>query len=528
MRFIALRLFAAISGACFAAQLLAIAPANATTQPRYGGTLRVELHTASVSLDPREWRVGSLESATDEKLAALIFERLIELDNYGHFQPVLATEWSHDATNRRWQFVLRPGVKFSDGAPLTAGDVVAALQPLLPEGLQISASANGVIMQSASPAPDLLEQLASGRYFVYRITTSGALVGTGPFVLQDSSHAAQGDLGPHLNFRENEETWSGRPYLDAVDVTLGVPPLRAMFDLQLGKTDLIELAPDLVPRAKQASLRVWSSDPVVLYGLRFDETQAVAVHARLREALSLALDRGTMANVLLQKQAQPAAALLPQWLSGYAFLFNVEANLERAKELRRSLAARAGAADPLRLRVEPAGDLPKLLGERVAINARQASIAIQVVNRTTQHSGAALPASTASSSGASSDSAAGIHLFAWRYSSLSPRAELDAMFAAYNLAESQAAEAGADREQLYARESRVLENWQVLPLVEQAESVGIGVAVHNWLPARWGEWHLADVWLAASDAAQADASDAPSDPPKNAAQKPASVPGVKP
>jgi len=254
------------------------------------------------------------------------------------------------------------------------------------------------------------------------------------------------------------------------------------------------------------------------------------VDARLREALSLALDRGTMANVLLQKQAQPAAALLPQWLSGYAFLFNVEANLERAKELRRSLAGSAAAnGEPLRLRVDFAGDLPKLLGERVAVNARQASIAIQVVNKPTQHSGVALSASTASSSAASSDSAAGIHLFAWRYSSLSPRAELDAMFAAYSLAESpQVAEAGADREQLYARESRVLENWQVLPLVEQAESVGIGGAVHNWLPARWGEWHLADVWLAASGAAQADASDTPSDAPKNAAQKPGSVPGVKP
>jgi hypothetical protein len=38
--------------------------------------------------------------------------------------------------------------------------------------------------------------------------------------------------------------------------------------------------------------------------------------------------------VLLQKQAEPAAALLPQWLSGYAFLFTVDTNLDRAKEMR--------------------------------------------------------------------------------------------------------------------------------------------------------------------------------------------------
>ena len=128
---------------------------------------------------------------------------------------------------------------------------------------------------------------------------------------------------------------TGRPFVDGIDVTLGVPPLRAMFDLQLGKADLIELAPDLVPRAKQSNLRVWSSEPVTLYGLRFDDAQAAASDVRLREALSLSLDRGTMASVLLQKQAEPAAALLPQWLSGYAFLFTVDTNLERAKELRR-------------------------------------------------------------------------------------------------------------------------------------------------------------------------------------------------
>ena len=106
---------------------------------------------ASISLDPRTWRVGSLDSATNEKLAALVFERLVALDNYGRFQPVLATEWSHDVSSKRWQFTIRPGVKFSDGTALTAADAVAALQPLLPATEQISASGNIVVIQSAAP-----------------------------------------------------------------------------------------------------------------------------------------------------------------------------------------------------------------------------------------------------------------------------------------------------------------------------------------------------------------------------------------
>src|SRR5579863_4868794 len=123
MRLINFRLLALSS-----ALLLAVTVCDASENPRYGGTLRVEMRGGSVSLDPREWQVGSFEAASNEKLAGLVFERLVALDNYGRFQPVLATEWSHDASNQRWQFTIRAGVKFSDGATLTSSDVAAALQ----------------------------------------------------------------------------------------------------------------------------------------------------------------------------------------------------------------------------------------------------------------------------------------------------------------------------------------------------------------------------------------------------------------
>ena len=498
--------------------------APAAEKPRYGGTLRVELSAANVSLDPRTWRVGSLDSATNEKLAALVFERLVALDNYGRFQPILAVEWSHDSSSKRWQFTIRPGIKFSDGTALTAADTVGALQPLLPATEQISASGNTIVIQSAVPVPDLLEQLASGRYFVYRVQANGDLVGTGPFVLRVAPAGASTSrsASSHLNFRANEEAWSGRPFVDGIDVTLGVPPLRAMIDLQLGKADLIELASDLVPRAKQSNLRVWTSEPITLYGLRFDDAQAAASDVRLREALSLSLDRGTMASVLLQKQAEPAAALLPQWLSGYAFLFNVDTNLERAKELRRGLPANeAAGTEPLRLRVDPPGDLAKLLGERVAVNARQASISVQVVPKSVSRITSAAPAA--------SDPPSGVHLFAWHYSSLSPRAELDSLFAAYNLNEpSEVNATSTDHEQLYARERRVLEDRRVLPLVLQAESVGLGSAVRDWMPAHWGEWHLADVWLELPEPAAADSPNTGNTAALSSPQPRAAAPGAKP
>src|SRR5712664_4701050 len=112
--------------------LLMVPASRGTLSPRRGGTLRVELHAQTVSLDPREWGTGMTASATNEKLAALVFDRLVALDNYGRFQPQLAAEWTHDAAARRWQFVLRAGVKFTDGALLTPADVVAALRTVLP------------------------------------------------------------------------------------------------------------------------------------------------------------------------------------------------------------------------------------------------------------------------------------------------------------------------------------------------------------------------------------------------------------
>src|SRR6516162_4644569 len=165
------------------AALLLTQTVSGANRPQYGGTLRVELYAGSVSLDPREWKAGSTPAAEDEKLATLIYDRLVTLDDYGRFQPALAAEWSHDAAEKNWQFKLRPGVKFSNGSLLTSSDVAKALQGLLPPPLQIIPGDNNLTIRSSRPVPDLLEQLASGRYFVFRKNPDGTLLGTGPFYL---------------------------------------------------------------------------------------------------------------------------------------------------------------------------------------------------------------------------------------------------------------------------------------------------------------------------------------------------------
>jgi peptide/nickel transport system substrate-binding protein len=490
-----------LAGAEFLALLLVLASATppqagASTRPQYGGTLRIELHAAALNLDPRQWTEGTPESAASEQLAALVFDRLISLDNYGRFQPQLATDWTHDASFRRWQFTLRSGVEFSDGSALTPADVAAALRPMLPASLQITTSANGVVVQATSAMPDMLEVLASGRYFIYRVLPDGTLTGTGPFKLAEAAKAPSENASPDpaasvlkLRFVASEQSWAGRPFLDTIEVTLGVPPLRAMFDVQLGKADIAVLSPDIARRATQSNLRVWSSAPLTLYALQFEDADRAPSNASLREAVSLSLDRATMAGVLLQKQADPASALLPQWLSGYAFLFSTETNLDRAKELRTSLpAASAGTAVPLLLRISVPGDLAKLLGERVAVNARQSGLSMQIASGPELH--VAIGASKAK------EPEIALRLLAWRYTLLSPRAELEAMTASLHLEDVNAAtRTASEPEQLYEEEKRLLDEKKILPLVDLPDYVGLSPAVRDWLPASWGEWHLADVWL---------------------------------
>ncbi len=455
--------------------------------PRYGGTLHVQLRASGVSLDPREWTPGSLSAAESDKVAILVYDRLVTLDDYGKFQPALATEWSHDTAAKNWQFKLRAGVRFSDGSPLTPAHAAAALQVTLGNNFDISATDTGLNIHAIHPAPDLLEQLASGRNFIFRVHTDGTLLGTGPFFVAESVTAAPSETNPlaikpaKIKLQANENCWAGRPFVDFVEVTLGGPPLRQIYDLQIGKADIAEIAPDLVRKARQEGIRIWSSAPVTLVALRFDDALAAPAADPLREALWLSLDRDTMANVLLQRQAQPVAALLPQWLTGYAFLFESPMNLERARALRASFpSGEAGAGQALRLHVDPTGDLFKLLGERVAVNARQANLMVQV-----------------SGPGNSSDTSAflgGLHLFAWRYDSLSPHVELEAMLKQMPDGTDLSANA-SDPEPLFAQERRMLEERRILPLLALPEFVGVRANVHNWNASAWGDWRLADVWL---------------------------------
>src|SRR5512140_3066100 len=94
-----------------AAALLNAAPATAQS-------LRIALSSEPTSVDPHYHVL-----APNNALAAHIYDGLTDLDEQQRVVPGLATSWKNDGANK-WTFQLRKGVKFSNGKPFTADDVI--------------------------------------------------------------------------------------------------------------------------------------------------------------------------------------------------------------------------------------------------------------------------------------------------------------------------------------------------------------------------------------------------------------------
>ena len=471
MKRIAFRFLAAASvavGPAFLPALLVVwhaFPAYSATRPHYGGTLRAEMRARAASLDPREWPSDPAGAAGAEQGVSLVLERLVRLDENGQPQPALAVAWQHDAESKRWQFRLRAAVKFHDGTPLTPNQAAAALQSLLGETRRVNVSGEWLVIESLQSMPDLLGELARGRNFIFRAVPEG-LVGTGPFRITEWQPRRR------LVLAANEDYWAGRPFVDGVTVEMGVAAPQQLIDLELGKADLVELSPEQVRRAAQSGERSWSSAPVELLALAFDRHRPGVQDARMRQAVALAIDRTSIVNVLLQKQGAAAGSLLPQWLSGYAFLFPKAADTERAKQLRGQLSA----ATPLVLVYDSGDASARAIAERVAVNARETGTTVQL------------------SEGGPAAAHADARLVRLRLASTDARAALDSLFAA--LGEPGALPAGAATpEQLYAAERALLDSYRIVPLVHLPDIYGLGPRVKNWMPPRWGGWRLDDVWL---------------------------------
>src|SRR5580692_2837650 len=171
--------------------------------------------------------------------------------------------------------------------------------------------------------------------------------------------------GHRAVFAADDNAAGGRPFVDSVEVQLARPLRDQSIDLELGKTDIVELGPNEI-RRQQPGRKTWQSQPVRVVALVFNRR---VEDAHVREALALAVDRAAILTVLLQRQGEISGALLPQWLSGDAFLFPAPLDLQRARAL-------AAGARPLTLGVSDPG--LRAIADRIALNARDAGLMVNV------------------------------------------------------------------------------------------------------------------------------------------------------
>ena len=93
----------------------------------------------------------------------------------------------------------------------------------------------------------------------------------------------------------------------------------------------------------------------------------------LRQALALAIDRKPIHSALLKGAGEPTAALLPNWMTGYNAAFPTQVKVQRAKAL---LAESRQPA--LTLSYDARDPQAQLIAERIALNAREAGITVEV------------------------------------------------------------------------------------------------------------------------------------------------------
>lgn len=280
---------------------------------------------------------------------------------------------------------------------------------------------------------------------------------TGGFVL------SQWEAGRRAAYAADDNAPGGRPFLDGVEIQMARPLRDQSIDLELGKADVVELGPNELRRLA-AGHKTWSSSPVRVIALVF---AARVASQPLREALALAVDRTAIYNVLLQRQGEISGALLPQWLSGYAFLFPAAADVARARGL---VAGLPPAARTLTLAVGDASLRP--IADRIALNARDAGLAVSVTPQ---------------------NGAADVRLTQARLVSADPARALAALSGQLGLGEPQLADSP---QSLYDAERALLEGFRVVPLFHVPDLYGANPRVKGEPGiAPLGEWRFENLWV---------------------------------
>jgi peptide/nickel transport system substrate-binding protein len=326
--------------------------------PAMAQELRIGIASEPSSADPHFHNLGP-----NNQLRRNIFESLVGADEKQQLFPLLAESWK-PLDDTRWEFKLRDGVTFSDGSAFDAYDVVYTIcripgvpdspslfttytkfiqdvevvdpltlifhtegpYPLVPTEVAtwgiISAKANGVDGASIDFSPEGCGDLAYPETQAFN--DGSAAIGTGPFLLESFRRGEGVDLVPNPTYWGEAAPWAR---VTMKPLTSDGPRVAALF---AGDVDFIEKPPlqDLERIRDQDGFDVVQGISNRVIYLHLDHAQEPSPmitgtdgrnplkDVRVREALSIAINRDAIVDRIMGGVAVAAGELLPAGMFG--------------------------------------------------------------------------------------------------------------------------------------------------------------------------------------------------------------------
>ncbi len=231
-------------------------------------------------------------------------------------QPALATSWSANSTADVWTFKIRPGVKFHNGHPLTADDVVYTYKlQTNPKGKGAALSAFGgvltpsgvkkvddftVAFHLAAPNGNFPYLTSSDNYNMIIIPSGydpakweSSFIGTGPFVL-DKYTAKVG-----ASFKRNPDYWGAKAKPAATQFTFYPTETPSVLALTSGSIDVVgQFTVANSPQLLTGGYNVVKLKSSAHRELSMRNDKAPFTDPRVRQAIALSLDRPSIVKAL--------------------------------------------------------------------------------------------------------------------------------------------------------------------------------------------------------------------------------------
>jgi peptide/nickel transport system substrate-binding protein/oligopeptide transport system substrate-binding protein len=294
--------------------------------------------------DPRSLDPALSTDVPTGRAVAYLFDGLTRFTADAQLEPGLAERWEVSSDGTTYTFHLRHGVKFHDGSPFSARDVVHSWSrvldpavrggrgwPLYPiRGARDVADGKSKEISGVS-APDdstivvtLTEPLAIfPKLLAMPVTaivpqTIGAdfgqhPIGTGPWKLVEWKH------DDYLRFAANRAYFGGRPLADSLMARIIPEPSTAVAEFESGNVDVL--------RVPEAESRQWDqtdekkallqSVPALRYvHVAINTTRGPLADVRVRQAINHAVDVKRMLDQLVGGRGRVAAGVVPPILEG--------------------------------------------------------------------------------------------------------------------------------------------------------------------------------------------------------------------